>query len=389
MYELTIRNGLVITEDEGARVADIGVQDGCIAVIAPAGTLAPSSDTDIDASGLVVAPGGVDSHCHIEQRTSTGLTPCDDFYTASVSALCGGTTTFIPFACQHKGQRIADAVEEYRASAKKAACDYAVHIIVSDPAQPSAVEDLRACIASGYTSVKVYMTYDALKLNDTQMLDVLALCRAEGAMLMVHAESDGMVRWITSRLLEAELTAPLYHAGARPALAEREATHRALTFAEYVGTPMLIVHVSGSEAANEIARAQSRRQEEADGEDAGDASLPVFGETCPQYLTLTMDKLKGHSHGHAGHAHSHDHDHDHAHADAATQEALARARAHGEWEGAKYLCSPPLRTPDDVDALWAALRDGVLQVVSSDHSAYNFAPPTAEGANPASKLMHR
>ena len=375
MFDLVVSGGRVVCED-GVRIADIGVTGGVIAEIAAPGALSNGgrATRTLDAGGLVVAPGGVDSHCHIEQKTSTGLTPCDDFHSASVAALCGGTTTIVPFACQHRGGRVATVVAEYRALAAKAACDYAFHVIVADPAEEHCVADLKACFAQpggGYSSVKVYMTYDALKLRDAELLDVLALCRAAGAMVMVHAESDGMIGWITARLLKAGHVTPKFHGAARPELAEREATHRAITFAEYVATPLLVVHVSGAAAAAEIARARAER------------GSPIFGETCPQYLTLTAEKLQGTAppaaaaEGHGGHAaHDHGHDHGHAHASAANLE--------GEWEGAKYLCSPPLRAQADVDALWAALRDGSLQVVSSDHSAYSFAPHPS--GNPAYKL---
>lgn len=201
-FVLTVRGGTVVLDGGKIVQADIGVDhDGRIAAIAPPYSLKPAvivnegaSDviSDIDAAGLVVVPGGIDSHCHIEQRTSTGLTPCDDFYTASLAALCGGTTTIIPFACQHKGQRIRDAVEEYKrlASHRGPACDYAFHIIVSDPYVEHAVEDLEQAITvDGFTSIKVYMTYDALRLTDTQMLDVLAVCRKYGKLMQIQIQS--------------------------------------------------------------------------------------------------------------------------------------------------------------------------------------------------------
>ena len=250
----TIRGGTLVTPS-GTRRADLGIgDDGRIAAIEPS---LPAGREDIDATDLFLLPGGVDSHCHIEQRTSSGLTPVDDFYSASVSALAGGTTTVVPFACQHRGKRIRDVVADYRAVAAKAAVDYAFHVIVTDPSETHAIDDLQACFAHGCSSVKVYMTYDALKLNDTEMLDVLELCRRHAAMVMVHAESHDLIAWITSRLLNAGRIAAKFHAVARPAIAEREATHRAISFAEFIGTPLLVVHVSGREAADEIARAES------------------------------------------------------------------------------------------------------------------------------------
>lgn len=320
-FALTIRGGTLVTAENGAQRVDLGINDGKIAAIQPA---LPPGAVDIDASGLHLLPGGVDSHCHIEQKTSTGLTPVDNFFTAGGAALAGGTTCLIPFACQHRGERIRDVVAAYRLVAAKSAADYALHVIVTDPAEEHAAADLEQCFSEGISSVKVYMTYDALKLRDDQMLDVLALCRQHGAMVMVHAESHELIGWITRRLLAADQVAAKFHAVARPAIAEREAAHRAITFAEFIGTPLLIVHVSSAQAAEEIARARAR-------------GLPIFGETCPQYLELTQQCL-----------------------------------CAPEEEGKRYLCSPPLRTEKDQTALWHALRRGDLQVVSSDHSAYNF-----------------
>lgn len=182
-YEVTIRGGTVVTEKDVVR-ADIGISGGRITAIAP--SLPAGTVEDHNATGLHVFPGGVDSHCHIEQKTSTGLTPCDDFFTASIAALCGGTTTLIPFACQHRGQNIAQVVAAYRQVAAKCACDYAIHVIVSDPAVDHALNDLEVLFREGYTSIKTYMTYDALRLKDDEMLELLALCRAHGAMVMVH-----------------------------------------------------------------------------------------------------------------------------------------------------------------------------------------------------------
>lgn len=166
-YELTVRNGRVVTE-HSVQLADLGVNGGKIAAIAPAGSLAPGV-TDVDATGLVVTPGGVDSHAHIEQRTSNGLTPVGDWYSASVSALCGGTTTVVPFACQHRGSRISKVIADYRELAENSACDYAFHIIVTEPGEELVASDLHDAFTSGYSSVKVYMTYDSLKLEDEEL----------------------------------------------------------------------------------------------------------------------------------------------------------------------------------------------------------------------------
>src|SRR6185437_11478354 len=153
------------------------------------------------------------SHCHIEQHSSAGVMCADDFYSATVAAAFGGTTTVIPFAAQHRGQSLRAVVEAYHeAAAPKAVIDYAFHLIISDPTEQILGQELPALIKDGYTSFKVYMTYDLLRLNDRQMLDILALARREGAFVMVHAENHDMIRWLAARLLEHGHGAPRYHA---------------------------------------------------------------------------------------------------------------------------------------------------------------------------------
>ena len=177
----------------------------------------------------------------------------DDFETGTRSAACGGTTTVIPFAAQEKGQSLRDAVKDYhRRSDGRAHVDYTFHLIVSDPTPAVLNEELPALIAEGYTSFKIYMTYDDLKLNDGQILDVLSVARQHGAMAMIHAENADCIEWLTRRLEAAGQTAPRFHAHSRPMLVEREATHRAIALSELVDVPILIVHVSGKEAVEQI-----------------------------------------------------------------------------------------------------------------------------------------
>src|SRR5216110_928855 len=173
-YDLVIRNGTVATAADTTR-CDVGVKGGL--VVALVRNLAPG-DHEIDASGRLVLPGAIDSHCHIEQRSSAGVMCADDFYSATVSAAFGGTTTVIPFAAQHRGQSLREVVEEYHeAAGPKAVIDYAFHLIISDPTEQVLGQELPALIRYGYTSFKVYMTYDLLRLNDRQMLDIMALAR--------------------------------------------------------------------------------------------------------------------------------------------------------------------------------------------------------------------
>jgi dihydropyrimidinase len=286
--------------------------------------LAPGA-REIDASGCLVLPGGIDSHCHIEQRSSAGIVCADDFYSATVSAAFGGTTTVIPFAAQHRGQSLRQVVEEYHAAAgPKAVIDYAFHLIISDPTEQVMGQELPALIRDGYTSFKVYMTYDLLRLDDRQMLDILAVARREGALVMVHAENHEMIKWLTGRLLERGLGAPRYHAVSHARIAEGEATNRAVALSELLDVPILLVHVSAAEAIDVIRNAQTK-------------GLKIYGETCPQYLFLTADDI-----------------------------------AKPGVEGAKFCCSPPPRDRAAQEAVWTGLRNGTFQVFSSDHAPYRF-----------------
>jgi hypothetical protein len=223
-FDLTVRNGTLVTANETSR-GDLGIAGGRIVAVAeklPAGT------RDIDASGRLVMPGGIDSHCHVEQLSSMGMMCADDFYSATVSAAFGGTTTILPFACQHRGDSLLDVVADYeRRAREKSVIDYGFHLIVSDPTQQAMNEHLPALIRRGMTSFKVYMTYDRLKLDDYQLLDVLSLADREGALVMVHAENNDMIRWIAKRLLERGHVAPRFHVVSHDPLAEAEAAHRA------------------------------------------------------------------------------------------------------------------------------------------------------------------
>ena len=320
-FDLVVKNAHVATASDTFH-ADIGVKDGQITALAARLT---GAATEIDAAGRWVTPGGIDAHCHIDQPSSDGSQCADDFTTGTRSAACGGTTTIIPFAAQMKGQSLRAAVDDYHARADgKALIDYAFHLIVSDPTPAVLGQELPALIREGYTSFKIYMTYDDMKLNDREILDVLALARREQAMVMVHAENAEAIAWLTDALEGAGLIEPKYHARSRPRPVEREATHRAIALAEILDTPVLLVHVSAREAINEIRSAQDR-------------GLKVFGETCPQYLFLTEDDL-----------------------------------AKPEFEGAKCLCSPPPRDAANQAYVWAGLSNGTFQVVSSDHAPTRF-----------------
>src|SRR5438105_9911839 len=320
-FDLVIRNGTVATASDTMQ-CDVAIKDGMVAALGR--NLAPG-DHEIDASGRLVLPGAIDSHCHIEQRSSAGVMCADDFYSATVSAAFGGTTTVIPFAAQHRGQSLRRVVEEYHeAAGPKSVIDYAFHLIISDPSEQVLGQELPALIRDGYTSFKVYMTYDLLRLDDGQMLDILSVARRERALVMVHAENHDMIKWLTARLLDRGLAAPRYHAVSHARLAEGEATNRAVALSQLLDVPILLVHVSAGEAIEVIRNAQTR-------------GLKIYGETCPQYLFLTADDL-----------------------------------ARPGVEGAKFCCSPPPRDATAQQAVWTGLRNGTFQVFSSDHAPYRF-----------------
>jgi len=320
-FDLTIRNGTVVTATD-TFAADIGVKGGQVAALARG---LAAGKRDIDAAGKLVLPGGVDSHCHIEQLSSNGVMTADDFYSGTVSAAFGGTTTIIPFAAQHRGMKIRDVVADYAKRAReKAVIDYSFHLIVADPTEEALTQDLPAFIGKGITSFKVYMTYDRLKLDDYQILDVLLTAEKHGALVMVHAENHDMIRWLAKRLLDRGHTEPKFHAVSHAPLAESEATHRVIQLSRLLDVPVLIVHVSGIEAVRTIRAAQT-------------LGARVYAETCPQYLFLKASDI-----------------------------------SRPGMEGAKFCCSPPPRDEASQNAVWAGLADGTFQVFSSDHAPYRF-----------------
>lgn len=208
-FDLVVRNGRIATASDVFE-ADIAVRDGVIAALGKG--LAPGK-REIDAAGRWVLPGGIDSHCHVEQLSGMGLMCADDFYSATVSAAFGGTTTIIPFAAQHRDMKIPEVVADYgKLAREKAVIDYGFHLILANPDDTALQTDLPKAIRDGITSLKVYMTYDKLKLDDHQLLDVLSVAAREQALVMVHAENHDMIRWLAHRLLEQGHTAPKFHA---------------------------------------------------------------------------------------------------------------------------------------------------------------------------------
>jgi dihydropyrimidinase len=329
-YDLAITGGTVVLPD-GSAATNIGVRNGLIAKI---DTHPMAARRTIDATGRLVLPGGVDSHCHMDQQPWEGRSTADDFCSGTLSALCGGNTTVLPFAMQMRGQSLREIVDDYHERAgAKAHIDYGFHLIVGDPTPEVVSKELPLLIEQGCTSIKIYLTYEGLKLDDYEVLTVLDLARREGVMVMVHAENDACIRWLTERLLEARKTALRHHVTAHPEIGEREAAFRAISFAELIETPILIVHVSSASVVEEVRRAQAR-------------GLAIFAETCPQYLFLSSEDIDT-----------------------------------ADMSGAKCVCTPPPRERANQPAMWRGVLDGTLAVFSSDHSPWNYADKIAGGPN--------
>jgi dihydropyrimidinase len=332
--DLVIRGGTVATAEKTFR-ADIGVQGEKIAEIGSGLT----GRHTIDATGKLVLPGGVDSHCHIEQLSSMGVMTADDFYSATVSAAHGGTTTVIPFCAQHRADNLRTVLADYHERARtKAVIDYGFHLIIANPDELTLREHLPEAIRSGVRSFKISMTYERTRLHDEQILDVMAAARKDGALVMVHAENHGMISWLAGRMVKQGNTLPRYHAICHSRGSEAEAIQRVVALAELLDCPILIVHVSTPEGIEAIRQARSR-------------GLKVFGETCPQYLFLTAKDI-----------------------DIGMQ-------------GALFCCSPPPRDEAAQEACWRGLKDGTLHVYSSDHAPYGLQGKLPKGDRTTFKEM--
>jgi dihydropyrimidinase len=328
-----IRGGRVVTATD-AFDADVLIEGEKIVAV---GT-GLSADEEIDASGCLVMPGLVDNHTHLSMPFG-GTWSCENYDTGTASAAAGGTTALVDFCIQYVGGSLKDALAEWHGRADgQAHVDYGFHVAITD-ARPEVVAEMEQCVKEGVTSFKVFMAYKgALMVDDEQFLAVLEQTGKTGGLVMVHCENgDAVVRY-QKEALEAGNTDPKYHAWSRPPEVEGEATGRAIRLAEWTKRPLFVVHVTCEEAVTEIRAARDR-------------GLPIFGETCIQYLYLTVDDL-----------------------------------ARPGFEGAKYVCSPPLREERHQAVLYQALRQGALQGISTDHCPFNFKEQKELGLNDFTKI---
>ncbi|MFH8560051.1 dihydropyrimidinase [Streptomyces sp. NPDC017988] len=335
-----IRGGLVVTAAEEIH-ADVLIEDGRIAALAASGTAAAGAWTAehvIDATGKYVIPGGVDAHTHMEFPFG-GTFSADSFETGTRAAAWGGTTTIVDFAVQTVGHPLREGLDAYYAKADgKCAIDYAFHMIVSDVNERT-LKELDLLVEEGVTSFKLFMAYPGVFYSDDgQILRAMQRASANGGLIMMHAENGIAIDVLVEQALARGETDPRYHGEVRRALLEAEATHRAIQLARVADAPLYVVHVSAEEAVAELAAAR-------------DKGLNVFGETCPQYLFLSTDNL-----------------------------------AEPDFEGAKYVCSTPLRPREHQAALWRGLRTNDLQVVSTDHCPFCFTGQKELGRGDFSKI---
>ena len=327
-FDLLVVNGVVVTAAETATY-DIAIKDSKIALLAPPGLLSKDkAKRVIDAQGGYVTPGGIDCHAHLEEPALFGGKgrSSDNFETGTRSSICGGTTTVVCFAPQAKTMPSLLKVlsDTHERASGKCYTDYSFHMLVGHPGE-QALSEFPKLVEEGITSLKIYMTYEALQLRDDQILDVLLASRSQGITTMIHAENGDVLNWMTAQLEKRKLFAPKYHATSRPQIVETEATNRAIALAELMDAPILIVHVSSPSAAAHLRNAQTR-------------GLPVYAETCPQYLFLTREDLD-----------------------------------RPGFEGAKCVCSPPPReSSNDHDAIWIGLANGTFTVLSSDHCPFMY-----------------
>ncbi len=349
-HDLVITGGTLITA-ERTFSADIGIQSGIIREIGPGLHGAQT----MDAAGLYVLPGAVDPHVHLQMPLGDTFSS-DTWRTGTIAAACGGTTTVIDFIEPEPGETMLQALSKRCAEADgQAVTDYSLHMTIT-PAMMENLDEVHAVLAAGVTSFKLYTTYDGMMLNDYQMLEAMKAVAQSGGMILVHCENDAIARFCTSDLLQQGRTGPDSHPLSRPALAEEEAVNRVLTLARTTGTPAYIVHISTAGGSDALARARN-------------AGQTAWGETCPQYLLLDQGLYTGRPNSTPEEK-------------PADQDSLPENRPDpASFEGAKYVCAPPLRGQEHSDALWQHLSNGSLHTIGTDHCPFNFSGQKDLGRN--------
>ncbi len=336
MASVLIQHGTIVNADSSIN-ADILIDNGVIKEIRR-GIPTTSAQTIVDATGLLLLPGGIDAHTHLDMPFG-GTNSADDFLTGTRAAAIGGTTTIVDFAIQARGTRMRTALDTWWKKAEGKACiDYGLHMIVTD-LPDAGLEDMDDMVREGVASFKLFMAYpNVLMVDDATIFKAMRQTAKNGALICMHAENGSVIDVIVQRALAEGKTAPIYHALTRPTRAEAEAVHRAIALAEMAGVPVYIVHLSSEDALNQVREARDR-------------GLPAFAETCPQYLLLSLEDVQDKG-----------------------------------WEGAKYVFTPPLREKKNQPKLWEGLRKDNLQVVSTDHCPFCFEDQKALGKDDFTKI---
>jgi dihydropyrimidinase len=329
-----IKNGRVVTAVDDYR-ADILIDGEVISVIGA--SLEMEADRVLDATGMLVIPGGIDPHTHMDLPFG-GTAASDDFFTGTRGAAFGGTTTIIDFAVQNKGESMLQGVDNWHKKADgKTVIDYGFHLITTD-FEDGAEREMYQLMDEGVTSFKLFMAYPGVFLaDDATIFRAMSAAGERGGLVCMHAENGIVINEIIKRALAAGRTAPKHHALTRPTIAEAEGVHRAIALAEMAESPVYIVHLSCTDALNQVRQARDR-------------GIPAFAETCPQYLFLSIDD-------------------------------------YGDgWDGAKYVMTPPLREKSNQDELWKGLKMDDLQVISTDHCPFCMKEQKELGRDDFSKI---
>jgi len=330
-----IKNARIITAEQDS-VADLYIERDKITTIGM--NLPMLADTMIDARGKYVIPGGIDVHTHLDMPFG-GTTSSDDFETGTRAAAFGGTTTIIDFAIQPKGTKMRDALDTWWKKAEGKACaDYGLHMIITD--LPDAhIEDMNEMVREGLSSFKLFMAYPGvLMVDDATIFKAMRKTAENGGLICMHAENGSVIDVIVQKAVAEGKKAPIYHGLTRPTSAEAEAVNRAIALAEIAGVPVYIVHLSSNDALQRVAEARDR-------------GLLAYAETCPQYLFLSIEDLD-----------------------------------RPNFEGAKYVFTPPLREKWHQEKLWTGLKTNTLQVVSTDHCPFCFKEQKELGKDDFTKI---
>ncbi len=344
MTTTVIRGGTVVTASD-TFVADVWIANGKIMQLTAPNWVTVASPSNsyrtIDATGKFVIPGGIDCHTHMEMPFG-GTTASDDFATGTIAAAHGGTTTIVDFAIQSKGSSLRAGLDAWHAKAEgKAAIDYGFHMIMTE-ANASTLEEMAACVREGVTSFKMFMAYPGVFLVDDQQIFKAMLRAGElGALITMHAEIGLPIDVLVQRALSQGHTAPIYHALTRPEIAEATGTERAIALAEMAKVPVYMVHLSAERALLRVMEARDR-------------GLPAYAETCPQYLFLDEDALRG--------------------------------EPGNEFKGAGFVATPALRPAHHHEHLWRGLRNYDLSVVATDHCPFCMKDQKELGRGDFSKI---